>query len=113
MSIAWANVVAIAPELSTVLPGTQTTLLAIVDRQIDDDVWLDLANDGRTYLAAHLGTLTRGGAAGGAVIGETLGPMSRQYALPPGIHGALSTTKYGLFYLHLISLLPSSLGFVA
>lgn len=114
MSITWANVQAIAPELTdTVVPvASQTVYLAIVDRQIDDDEWDDLADDGRRYLAAHLGTLYSGGSAGGAVTSETLGPMSRSYGLPADVSGSLSTTKYGVFYLHLLGLLPGSLGFV-
>lgn len=115
MSIAWTDVQAIAPELtSTVVPtATQTVLLAVVDRQIDDDAWLDLADDGRRYLAAHLGSLyANGSTSGGSVTSESLGPMSRSYGLPAGVEGALATTKYGVFYLHLISLLPSAMGFV-
>ncbi len=103
---------AIAPELSTTAAGTQTAILAIVDRQIDEDAWLDLADDGRRYLSAHLGSLAGGVGGAGPVTMETLGPMSRSYGLVTGADPLLGTTKYGLFYLHLIRLLPSSIGFV-
>jgi hypothetical protein len=123
MSIAWSDVQAIAPELTnTLVPtGTQAVLLAMVERQFDDEAWGDLATDGRTYLAAHMGTLytiTSGGGAAsvGAVISESVGPMSRSYGEASGGSGSedpsLSSTRYGLFYLHLIKLLGSSLGFV-
>jgi hypothetical protein len=114
VAIAWADVLAIAPELTTanVPVATQTVLLAVAERQIDDEAWGDFADDGRRYLTAHLGALYMGGSAGGAVQSESVGPMSRSYMMPVGIRGALSTTKYGVFYLHLISLLPCSLGFV-
>lgn len=118
MSITWSDVTAIAPELtSTAVPtATQTVLLAIVDRQIDDSVWLDLADDGRRYLAAHLGTLySSDGSAGGEVTSESLGPMSRSYSTSSTSEsgaGSLGTTKYGVFYLHLLRLLPSHIGFV-
>lgn len=115
MAIVWADVLAIAPELTTasVPVATQTVLLAIAERQIDDDAWSDFADDGRRYLTAHLGSLyVSGGSAGGAVTSETLGPMSRSYAQGSTEDGSLGTTKYGVFYRHLIRLLPCSLGFV-
>lgn len=115
MSIAWTDVQAIAPELTdTAVPtATQLVLLQIVDLQVDDDAWLDLADVGRRYLAAHLGSIYAGGSGvGGYVTSETLGPMSRSYGLPTGVTGALATTKYGIEYQRLIELLPCSLGYV-
>ncbi len=123
MSVTWADVQAIAPELTdTAVPtGTQAVLLSMVDRQIDDDAWDDLADDGRRYLAAHMGTVyvtTAGGSAAsvGAVISESVGPMSRSYASARTSAGSLDpllgTTRYGIWYLHMIRLLPCSLGFV-
>lgn len=94
----------------------------MVDRQIDDDAWSDFADDGRRYLAAHMGTVyvqTSGGGAGsvGSVLSETVGPMSRTYVAPSmtsgGTDPTLGTTRYGLWYLHLIRLLPCSMGFVS
>lgn len=112
MSITWTNVVNVDASLANVSTAAQTQILASVDRQIDDDAWGDLADDGRTYLAAHMGTLYLRGGAAGPVIGETLGPMSVNYALVQGMKGPFSTTGSGIFLLHLISLLPSSVGFV-
>src|SRR6187551_3502350 len=125
MSVTWAQVQEIAPELTTTLVpvATQTVLLAMVDRQIDDEAWLDLADDGRLYLAAHLGTVyvtTSGGGAAsvGSVQSETVGPMSRTYvssttsSTTSSVDSLLGTTRYGLWYLHMIRLLPCSMGFV-
>lgn len=124
MSITWADVQVIAPELTdAIVPtGTQAVLLTMVDRQIDDEQWLDLADDGRRYLAAHLGTVYRSTSQGsaasvGTVISETVGPMSRSYASTSnmtrgGPDPLLGTTRYGIWYLHLIRLLGVSLGFV-
>jgi hypothetical protein len=115
VSIAWSDVQAIAPELTdTAVPtATQALLLQIVDLQVDDDAWSDLADVGRRYLAAHLGSqYASGGGAGGYVTSESLGPMSRSYGMPSGVTGALSTTKYGIEYQRLLGLLPCSLGFV-
>jgi hypothetical protein len=127
MSVTWADVQVIAPELTnTAVPtGTQAVLLEMVDRQIDDDVWLDLADDGRRYLAAHMGTIyvqTSGGGAAsvGTVSSETVGPMSRSYvtntssaSTAGSVDAMLGTTRYGIWYLHMIRLLPSLMGFVA
>jgi hypothetical protein len=125
MSITWADVQVIAPELTnTAVPtGTQAVLLQMVDRQIDDEAWDDLADDARRYLAAHMGTVyvqTAGGSAAsvGSVTREAVGPLSRSYESSTTAAGSsqpdplLGTTRYGIWYLHMIRLLPSSLGFV-
>lgn len=103
MSIAWSDVEAIAPELSTLAAASQTYILGLVnERMIDDDVWLEFADDGRAYLAAHLGTLATGSGSGsGAVTSESIGPFSRSYASPSD-DDALDTTKYGRFYKTLL-----------
>lgn len=115
MSVTWSQVQEVAPELtSSVVPvASQTLFLAMVDAQIDDEQWGDLADYGRRYLAAHLGSqYASGGSAGGQVTSESLGPMSRSYGLPAGVTGALATTKYGIEYQRMLEMLPGSLGFV-
>lgn len=105
MSITWADVVAFpAPELSTLGVATQTAILAIVERQIDADAWGEFADDGRRFLAAHLGTIgaARYGGAAGPVTSETLGAMSRSYGSLVADSGLLSTTRYGTEYLRLM-----------
>lgn len=101
MAITWSDVTAIAPELSTVPVATQTAILAIVQRQVDDDAWGEFADDGRRYLAAHLASI-RGNE--GLVTSESLGAMSRSYALPPGILGSLALSTYGAEYKRLTDL---------
>ena len=114
MAIDWTDVVEIGSELSSVPVATQTVILAMVDRQIDDTVWGDMADDGRRYLAAHMGAVYNSApGAAGAVVSESLGPMSRTYASGSSSDDdELATTKYGKFYLHMLRLLPTSLGFV-
>lgn len=102
MSITWAaNVAVIAPELASVAAAQQTLILATVERIIDGDVWGDFADDGRTYLAAHLGTVSSSGSGAGPVTEESIGPFRRSYASPTDESG-LGTTKYGVFYLQLL-----------
>jgi hypothetical protein len=106
MAIVWADVLAIAPELSTVATGTFQAILTIADRQIDDERWGEFADDGRRYLAAHMATISNGdaGGAAGPIASETLGPMSVSYGAIADVDGELSGTKYGVFYRHLMRL---------
>lgn len=103
MSIAWGDVTAVASELSSLAAASQTYILDLVNnRMVDDDAWGEYADDGRAYLAAHLGTIANGGGSGsGAVTSETIGPLSRSYATPSD-DGDLATTKYGRFYMTLM-----------
>ena len=114
MSITWADVTAIAPELSTSPLATQTAILAIVDLQVNALAWRTLVDVGKSYLAAHLATLAARGASGaaGAVTSEAVGQLSRGYASPIGIKGSLGLTSYGCEYARLLALLPQSIGFV-
>lgn len=83
--------------------GLQTLILAIVDRQIDDSAWGSFADDGRRYLAAHLGSLSYPGTiAPGGVTSESVGPFSRSNAMSPAAKSNLGTTSYGVMYLHLL-----------
>lgn len=109
--IAWTDVVNIAPELggTVVAPGTQTAILAIVQRQVDDDAWGEFADDGRAYLAAHLASI-RGDE--GLVTSESLGAMSRSYAIPPGILGSLALSTYGAEYARLQKIAVAFAAFV-
>lgn len=118
MAITWADVVNIAPEQASITStGVQNALLAVVEAQIEPSVWTEFADGmddiARAWLAAHYGALwLRNGDQAGALASQTLGPMSESYVLPPGVMGALATTKYGIEYQRLVQLLPSSLGFV-
>lgn len=114
MSITWSDVVAIAAELSSVPTGTQNYFISHVEKQIDTEEWGDMADDGRMWLAAHLGAVynTSPGAAG-PVTSETLGPMSVSYSSSSGSSDDdLGTTKYGRYYLHMLRLLRTNIGFV-
>lgn len=114
MAIAWSDVSAVAPALSTTALSTQTEILAVVVAQMNASSWGDLYDTGATYLAAHLGTLAARSASGGTgVASETVGPLSRAYTTPQGVYGSLGLTGFGAEYLRLLRLLPTSLGVVA
>lgn len=103
-SITWADVVALAPELSTINTTTQTDILAFTNAVLDVTKF-DLEAGpttrlARIYLAAHFGTLSKLGAAG-PLIGESAGGLSRSYAMPIGKSQFL-TTSYGRAFYQLI-----------
>ncbi len=115
MSVTWAGVVIVAPELSTIALGTQTAILAQVALQMDAEAWGDRLDLGATYLAAHLATRTLGGgtATSGPVVSESVGQVSRSYAAPSSIQGsALGSTSYGQEFMRLSSLNLSRIGMV-
>lgn len=98
MAISWTDVVAIAPHLSSTPVATQNAVLAMATRWVSDVSWGVHADDGRTYLAAHLASSSVSGNQAGPILSETLGPMSRSYAgagLPPGVKGSLALSTYG------------------
>jgi hypothetical protein len=104
MAITWSDVEALAPELSTVPVARQNLILAMVEKQVDGDVWTEFTDDGKRFLAAHLGTMTSSGsAAAGPITSESLGPMMRSYGWS-GEYGALASTRYGLEYKRLMKI---------
>lgn len=113
-SITWADVLTMAPELSTVSAGGQTSILAYVNGALNVDEFVD-GEDGaqlklaRIYLAAHLGTLALpdvSGASSSIVTSESAGPLSRSYA-QLSTSEAQSLTSYGSFFSELIRRTPA------
>lgn len=77
-AITWDDVIAIAPKLSTLPTGRQTTILAYVNTRIPAALWggedAPVLYEGRINLAAHMGTLAQRAAGGGAA---AAGPITR------------------------------------
>jgi hypothetical protein len=102
-AIVWTDVTALAPELGTTAAQTQTDVLAFVNAALAVSLY-DGEGGPRTrlsriYLAAHLATMPRLGA-GGALVGESAGGLSRQYAAPM-TRSNLGKTSYGVAFLSL------------
>lgn len=95
--------VLIAPSLSTVSTDAQTFYLTESLRQIDSDVWGEYATVGQIYLAAHMATLGSGSGSG-PVTSETLGQMSRSYAVPMWLNTSLALTRFGAEYKRLLKI---------
>lgn len=123
MALTWEAVALLAPELADLDEDVQAAILADVSTRMgaSPGSWKTAARYelAGKYLAAHLATLrSRGGAAGasGPVIGETVGPISRQYAAPASGSGSgsHSSTAYGQEFDRLaMTLIPGRIGLVA
>jgi hypothetical protein len=112
--ITWNDVLAIAPSLATgVSSGAQTIILAAVGKQVGSGQWDTLQTEGQLALAAHMGILVkRSAGVVGPVISETVGPVTRTYALLSSALGSLGSTSWGMEYQRLMQLLPSCRGLV-
>ncbi len=107
--ITWADVVAVAPELSTVASDAQDMIIAYVNDDVSPAAFggetspkLKLA---RVYLAAHEGTLASQSGAGpaGPVTSETDGTIARSYAAGSTDNAShWNSTSYGRSYVALV-----------
>lgn len=114
MSITWADVVKIAPALSTLSVETQTLVLAQVALMLNAKQFgtkLDMAS---TYLAAHMGTIVKNGGngPGGPISAESTGRVSRSYAVPPASDPYWDKTSFGQTFRWVMKTLPGRVGFV-
>jgi hypothetical protein len=101
VAVTWDDIVIVAPALATVSVPGQNFYLTESLRQIDPDVWGEFATVGQIYLAAHMATLGQGAGAG-PITSETLGAMSRSYAVPLWLRSSLALTRYGAEYDRLL-----------
>lgn len=103
--IVWADVTALAPELSSLSTAAQTAILAYVNVAFDESMFKADDSSGvssslktaRVYLAAHLGTMTRlqGMAVAGPLIEESDGRLMRKFAVVTAANTSFSGTSYG------------------
>lgn len=98
-AIVWNDVLAVAPELSSVANAWQTRILARVNGHgIDPDVFDGEAGSdtamARCLLAAHMAVFAGLGNAAGPITAETEGGISRSYASSSDT-SSYSETAYG------------------
>lgn len=113
MAVTWADVILIAPDLSSVASGSQNAILADVSTILSNaSAWPTTAMHdlAKKYLCAHFGALalrsTGGGSASGAgaVASEAVGDVSVSYSNPSTSdlsQAGLASTQWGLQYLAL------------
>jgi len=106
------EVVALAPQLSTVGATEQALLLDIADTFVGPDYFADQSDAAALYMAAHLATMTllKGK---GAITSEAVGALSRGYSTVQGITGDLGLTSYGAVFRRLQLATGAGLGFTA
>lgn len=113
-SIVWDDVIAHAPELSTVGSTAQDDILAVANEVLDvtqfggeDAAKTRLA---RIYFASHFATIDSQGSSGatGAVVSETVGGLSRAYASvsASGTDPLWDRTPYGQAFRALLRATP-------
>jgi hypothetical protein len=102
--ITWTEMIEMtgATELSSVASATQSAILTQVAFQLDEDTWGDLYEAGCAWLAAHIATVSRRKGTGGAVQSESVGSVSRTYA----VSTASYSTSYGAEYERLAGMVP-------
>ena len=107
--IIWADVLALAPELTEPSDAARVYILEHVNAELDVDMFD--GEDGpttrlaRIWLAAHLatsGASSSGGGSVGPVTSESVGGMSISYGAYDTSDAAAGTTTYGRLYLSLV-----------
>lgn len=118
MAITWADIVALAAELSVLPVAAQPVVVAHVNESIVDLAWPTdtLTDHARKLLAAHMATVLIQGGLGpaGQVVGESVGGISRQYAAfsPMGSDPSFAGTPYGKLYRALLRTNARRIGLV-
>lgn len=106
--IVWADVTGVANGNAVIASFNsvgQTAILALVNGMLN--VAMFDGEDGprthlaRCFMAAHIAASSNTGDAGGAVIMESEGGVTRQYSMPP-VGDDLRRTSYGAMYMMLI-----------
>ena len=92
----------LAPEYSATLDATVNQWLSVADLQAAETCFTDdRAAMAQALYAAHLLALSEGGA-GGAIVSEREGDLSRTYATIKGGDTVLGSTPYGQQYIELM-----------
>ena len=92
----------LAPEYAATIDATVNKWLAMADLQAAETCFTDeRAAMAQALYAAHLLALSEGGA-GGAIVSEREGDLSRTYATIKGGDTVLGSTSYGQQYIELM-----------
>ena len=112
--ITWADVLKVAPALSTLSPEQQTLFLGFAETTLNVTEFGDKYNMACTYFVAHIATVTKNGAngPGGPISAESTGRVSRSYAVPANGDPYWGTTMFGRTYLMIVDSLLARAGFV-
>lgn len=116
-AIAWPDVIAIAPQLTTVPVAAQTLILGYVNSELEADYFGGedsfTCRLARVFLAAHFGEIQRRRGQLGIVTSERIGAEGIDINYMSRLVGeALQETPYGEQYQFLVDSSPARTGFV-
>ncbi len=101
-TLTWADVLVVAPELSTVSADAQTLYVDWATADVQAASWPNDATAKRaaTLLAAHFGA-SHGANAESGLQSLSIGPISKTYAQSSGNAADFESTTYGAMYRQL------------
>lgn len=108
MSVAQADIIAIAPEFASLAPSVFTQALADAALIVAPAFWGNRIDLATKYMAAHIIALSNPDLGlPGFVKSESVGDIRRDYAVSqPGADGALGMTRWGQHYRTLARMNP-------
>src|SRR5690606_17941828 len=106
MAVTPEDVRAIAPELDSVPTDLIERFIAMAERRVNRKAWGARADDGVTFLAAHLLTMRKRGASGqtGPLASVSVGDVSQSFAVQASDGKNYNATSYGQEFATLQSL---------
>lgn len=112
--ITWADVVLVAPALSTLSTAQQNLFLSMASTTLNATELGDKYDFACIYFCAHYGAVTKNGAngPGGPISAESTGRVSRSYSVPSSSDEFWSSTAFGRAYQSILNSLLSRGGFV-
>ncbi len=120
MAVDAAYIQMLFPEFSAVNPSRISAFIGIAQNSLNSNVWGTAYDAGLAYLTAHLlkksgpgGGVQGGTSTAGPITQERVGELSRSYGtVDVGSNSSadalLATTSYGLEYLRLRRLIPTT-----
>lgn len=112
--ITWADVILVAPALSTLSTAQQNLFLSMAETTLNATEFGDKYDFACIYFCAHYATVTKNGGngPGGPISAEAVGRVSRSYAVPSAGDEFWSSTAFGRAYQSIVNSLLSRGGFV-
>ena len=105
MTLAWTDIRDLpSGEFASLSESSISPSILEAEREVNESAFGDRYDDALKYLAAHLLAAMRQGSQGasGAVVSETVGPISRSYgAAAITSSDALESTSYGRRYVEI------------
>jgi hypothetical protein len=102
------TVILIAPELANISAGAWAIYIAQVYDELNPTVWGSYLDEGATWFAAHLATVSRRKGVPGQITSLKVGNVSESARVPDALAHAFSTTSYGIEFMRLLMNRPAA-----